>query len=188
MEQLGYDLSDFNLFKGYLIFEESSAERIVREFIIPWFAPKLHNRVRTVAAQGADDLLVKYNDLHSLFVYLHLNPIYKNYAWVIADGDEKGIKVVEQLRHKYKTAVQSDQFRNFSESFFEKYYPSRFQAQVEQTMVIRDKKKRQEKKIDLLKEVLAWLSKNDRVVKEELAVSAKEVIDIVKGIETAICR
>lgn len=187
LEQLGYDLGDYDLYKGYLIFEESSAERIVREFIFPWFVPKLVSKVRTIAAQGADDLVLKYNDLHSLFVYLHLSPIYKDYAWVIADGDEKGKKIIGELKNKYKAAVDSNQFCNFREKYFENYYPARFQPQVTQIMAIQDKKQRQKRKIELLNEVVAWLSNNDNEARTELNNSAKEVINILKKIETILC-
>ena len=35
LRDLGYELADLGLGEGWLIFEESSAERIVREFLIP---------------------------------------------------------------------------------------------------------------------------------------------------------
>lgn len=49
LQELGYELADLDLSEGWIIFEESSAERVVRDFLIPWFAPGLR-RVRTVAA------------------------------------------------------------------------------------------------------------------------------------------
>jgi hypothetical protein len=52
LSDLGYELYDFNLFDGWLILEESSAERIIRDYLIPWFVPRL-TRVRTIAAGGA---------------------------------------------------------------------------------------------------------------------------------------
>ena len=50
LRRLGYELSDFELWDGWLILEESSAEVIVR-YLIPWFVPRLA-RIRTVAAGG----------------------------------------------------------------------------------------------------------------------------------------
>ena len=76
LQSLGYDFGDFGLYDAWLIFEESSAERIVREFIIPWFAPGLAGRVRTLAAQGASDVEPRFLDLHRLFVFTHLEPAY----------------------------------------------------------------------------------------------------------------
>ena len=51
LRELGYSLSDFDLWDGWLILEESSAERIIRDYLIPWFAPLLA-LVRTLAAGG----------------------------------------------------------------------------------------------------------------------------------------
>ena len=46
LERLGYDLSDYDLWKAWLILEESSAERLIREYLIPWFIPELQGRLR----------------------------------------------------------------------------------------------------------------------------------------------
>jgi hypothetical protein len=40
LRRLGYELSDFDLWDGWLILEESSAEIIIR-YLVPWFAPEL---------------------------------------------------------------------------------------------------------------------------------------------------
>lgn len=55
LKELGYAFSDFELWDGWLILEESSAERIIRDYLIPWFAPKL-SRVRTLAVGGTSQL------------------------------------------------------------------------------------------------------------------------------------
>ena len=54
LRRLGYELSDFDLWEGWLILEESSAEVIIR-YLAPWFVPGLA-RVRTVAAGGTSRL------------------------------------------------------------------------------------------------------------------------------------
>ncbi|ARU22344.1 membrane protein [Ralstonia solanacearum] len=55
LRELGYSFSDFDLWDGWLIVEESSAERIIRDYLIRWFAPKL-SRVRTLAANGTGNV------------------------------------------------------------------------------------------------------------------------------------
>src|SRR5262249_19596834 len=37
LRELGYELYDFDLWNGWLILEEASAERIIRDYLIPWF-------------------------------------------------------------------------------------------------------------------------------------------------------
>ena len=39
LQDLGYGLADLDLGEGWLIFEESSAERLIRQYLAPWFAP-----------------------------------------------------------------------------------------------------------------------------------------------------
>src|SRR5579859_1443559 len=92
LEKLGYDVFDFDFFKSYILFEESSAEAIVKEFLIPEFAPSLRYKVRTIAASGAADIAPRFVDFMRLFVYIHLAPIYEKRAWVIADNDNEGQK------------------------------------------------------------------------------------------------
>ena len=51
LKAMGYSLSDFDLWDGWLFVEESSAERIIRDYLVPWFAPRL-TRVRTISSGG----------------------------------------------------------------------------------------------------------------------------------------
>jgi predicted ATPase len=41
LQDLGYGLADLELGEGWLIFEEASAERLIRQYLAPWFAPGL---------------------------------------------------------------------------------------------------------------------------------------------------
>lgn len=77
LEDLGYDLLDYDLAKAWLFFEESSAERLVREFFIPWFLPGLKGKVNTVASGGTSDVEPKFADFSRLFLFLHLEEMYK---------------------------------------------------------------------------------------------------------------
>jgi len=185
LESLGYELFDFDLYSSYLIFEESSAERIVRDFLIPEFAPGLLNKVKTHAASGASDLELRFHSFLSLFVFVHQNPIYYQKVWVFADGDDEGKKAVKSLRKKFPTWPEKH-FTNFSKSNLEDYYPATFKKQVEQIGNTRDKQKKRQLKIELTNKVIDWCLKNKGTAKKEFAVSAAEIIDYLKQIETKI--
>jgi hypothetical protein len=45
LEELGYEMTDYDLWKGWLILEESTAEKIINDFLLPNFAPKLLGKV-----------------------------------------------------------------------------------------------------------------------------------------------
>ncbi len=176
LEQLGYDLFDYNLYKGYLLLEESSAEKIIKDFLIPNFVPQLINQLRTIAAAGADDLEPKFNDFHRLFLYVHITEVYKNKAWVIADGDAVGKKYIQRLQTKFKT-WSSNHFQNFDKENFEQYYPERFKIDVNTIMKMPHGKSKQELKTKLLKTVVEWIEQNKEQAITEFSISARDVID-----------
>jgi AAA15 family ATPase/GTPase len=180
LEKLGYDLMDFDLYCSYIILEESSAERIIRDFIIPEFVPDLINKVKTIAAGGASDLEARFNDFLRLFVYIHSNPIYSKKAWVIADGDETGHTHTKNLKEKFKN-WDDEHFINFKKSNFEEYYPTEFYNKYTQIDSSNKQEVRQLKK-DLLHEVLEYIRTNRDKAKEEFRISAKEVIDVLTSI------
>ncbi|MFT3844711.1 MAG: ATP-binding protein [Lacibacter sp.] len=185
LDDLGYDVFDFELFKSYLIFEESSAEKIVRDFLIPEFVPKLASKVKTIAAKGTGDLPARYIDFHRLFVYVHNTPMYKNKTWALADGDTSGRECIDKLRGKF-IDWDKENFINFSETDFEKYYPSRFKNNINEALSETDKEKKREKKKLLLNEVLDWIVENREEAKKEFASSSLEIIDILKRISQKI--
>ncbi|WP_162852598.1 ATP-dependent nuclease [Dinghuibacter silviterrae] len=186
LKLLGYDLSDRDLFEGYLLFEESSAERIVRDFIIPNFVPELHHKIGTIAANGVDDVHAKFKHLHDLFLYVHSSPVYKNKAWVIADGDEAGKRNIEKMQNDYKKSWSPEHFVCLSEEQFERYYPALFQQEVERIFSIQNKKIQRDEKLTLLNQVLEWLQEDKKRAKKALDESAKEVIELFQKIATAL--
>src|SRR5206468_1389449 len=62
LEELGYELIDWDLWEGWLFLEESSAERIIREYLIPWFVSELGGRVRTISAGGVYRVAPRFDD------------------------------------------------------------------------------------------------------------------------------
>lgn len=185
LQKLGYDFMDYELHEAYLILEESSAEQIIRDFLIPHLVPELIGRIRTIAAQGVTDLEVRAVDFSRLFVYIHTSEIYKNKAWIVADGDQVGKDVIEKLKNQFK-GWKPEHFINWKQECFEYYYPEKFQEQVRVAFEIKDKAKRKEAKAKLLKEVVSWSRENIKEAKTEFSKSAKEIIDVLKEIHKSI--
>ena len=176
LEQLGYDLFDYDIYSAYLILEESSAERVIRGFLIPAFHPSLNFKIRTIAAQGVDDVSPKFNDLQRLFLYLHTSEVYKDKAWVIVDGDAPGLESIRKLKEKFST-WNPEHFMSFDQDNFENYYPDRFKDKVDKIDYMNNGQHKQDLKRKLLNEVMEWIAKDFEQAKMEFKISAKEVID-----------
>jgi hypothetical protein len=181
LRDLGYSFSDFDLWDGWLILEESSAERIIRDYLIPWFAPKLA-RVRTVAAGGVSQVEPTFVDFDRMVRFTHLEEAYRNAAWVRVDGDDDGIKTISKLQNRYPTA-HLDQFRCFSKGQFEHYYPIEFEGRVKDALGQPDKQVRREGKSRLLNDVRGWLDENEERGRQALELSAIEIIKDLQSIE-----
>ena len=69
---------------------------------------------------------------------------------------------------------------------FEEYYPDDFQARVEAIKNPSNKDSKKKLKMDLLEDVLSWIKVNEDAAKEKFAVSAKEVINKLKDIESRL--
>jgi predicted ATPase len=187
LEDLGYDLLDYDLAKAWLFFEESSAERLVREFFIPWFLPDLKGKVNTVAAGGTSDVEPKFADFSRLFLFLHLESMYKNHAWVMVDGDPSGQKIIDDLKQKYTpSGWTEDKFITFSKENFEEYYPERFSEKAQAALAIKDKQGKRAAKKELLDEVLVWIGSDQEQAKIEFEESAAEAIALLKAIEAKL--
>lgn len=184
LEKLGYEFNDYGLTKGWLILEESSAQRIIESFLIPWFVPELQNQIRVIASNGFQNVEDKFISLHNHFLFIHLqNNIYLNKAWVIIDAGVEEEKVIKSLKNKFcdgeKKLWKEDHFLNWKEHDFESYYPIHFKEEIERVNQIDNqyKKKKREAKEKLLNDVIKWSEKNKEEAKKQFSESAKEVID-----------
>ena len=186
LRDLGYAFSDFDLWDGWLFLEEASAERIIRDYLIPWFTPKL-SRVRTLATGGTGKVEPTFEDFHRLARFSHLEQAYRGAAWVRVDGDPSGRSVVEQLQKKFPTWA-ADRFACFNQPQFERYYPNEFSDQIERTLAINDKKERREVKQQLLNDVRKWLDEDQERGKSALNQSAQEIIVDLQKIETQLSK
>jgi hypothetical protein len=177
----GYALSDFELWDGWLVLEESSAERIICDYLIPWFAPRL-TRLRTLAAGGTSGVEPTFEDFRRLMLFAHLEPVYRNATWVRVDGDKSGKDVVARLKGKYPT-WQEDRFACFPEPQFETFYPTCFSDKVARALALSNSNDRRDAKKTLLDEVRLWLDEDDARGRIALRESASLVIDDLKRIE-----
>lgn len=184
LEKLGYEFNDFELYEAYLILEESSAERIIRDFLIPNFVPQLYGRLRTIAARGVNDLDLRVSDFNRLFVFIHTSPVYFKKAWVVADGDTAGKECIAGLKEKF-TSWPVDHFLNFSKNNFEEFYPARFKEQVDTAFSLTGGKK-QLAKGKLVVEVMEWALTNRQEAMKAFESSASEVINVLKRISKGL--
>lgn len=173
LRDLGYSFSDFDLWDGWLILEESSAERIIRDYLVPWFAPRLA-RVRTLSTKGNSAVEPTFEDFHRLVRFTHLEEAYRNAAWVRVDGDEEGLRIVDRLRERYDT-WEPDRFGTFPARRFEDFYPEAFRERVAALEGLGRQELREAKR-ELLDDVRAWLDEDEERGKTALAASASAVI------------
>lgn len=181
LRELGYSFSDLALWEGWLILEEASAETIIRNYLIPMFAPALRV-VRTISAAGVDRVEPTFDDLNRLVLFLHLEPAYKEHAWVRVDGDTPGRNMVERLKSKYQ-GWPAHAFATFKQENFEQYYPAEFSDHVTVALAHKDVARRREAKQRLLKEVRGWLDEDPSRARVALKVSAGDVIAQLKEME-----
>ena len=183
LEDLGYDFFDFDLWKGWLFLEESSAEVIIRDYLIDWFIKPLKNKIRTFSAGGTSSIIPKFEDFDKLFIFLHLEPTYKNKVWVLIDSGVEETKIIAKMKAKYsQVGWNENNFSQFNNHDFEYYYPSEFNLKVETIAKITDKQKRRQAKKELLEEVKLWIANDQNTAKEKFKDSASEVIDRLKQI------
>lgn len=187
LENLGYEFNDFGLWSAWLFLEESSAEILIREWFIKWYAPKLLNKLRTFSANSLSQIIPKFDDFNKLFVFLHLEPVYKNKVWVIIDGGSEESEIIDSLRNSYsKIGWNVENFSQFSEHDFEKYYPKRFKVKVNLVLAETNKQKKRDAKKVLLEEIKEWILTDEKIAKEEFKISAELVINKLKEIAKQI--
>jgi predicted ATPase len=181
LQDLGYGLADLDLGQGWLIFEESSAERLIRQYLGPWFAPGLI-KLRTIAAHGVSRVEPLFEDFREMFLFAHLEQLYRHRAWVVVDGDKPGRETVRKLRAAYASWPESH-FQHWKHDDFERYYPAEFAERVDTAMKEHDRAKQQEAKKQLLQSVIEWIDKDPGQARKEFEQSASEVIDVLRAIE-----
>lgn len=189
LEELGYEMTDYNLWQGWLILEESSAEKIINNFLIPKFASGLIGKLRSIAAGGISQVEPKFEDFNRLFLFTHLEQSYKNRAWVIVDNGEVEKNIINSLIDRYTpSGWNADQFMMLTKHEFEEYYPDEFQNQVHEVLSVNDKQTKRLAKKGLLDKVVSWIEEDEDIAMVEFSESAKEIIGILQNIERELCQ
>jgi len=185
LEDLGYAPSDLYLYDAYLVLEESTAERIFRDFIVPHMFPRLVGRLRVVAAGGVSKVEPCFDDFHRLFVFLHVTPQYHSRAWVAVDADPQGNELMSKLKSRFHSWPPS-RFRCFAATKFESYYPPQFKAEADRVLALQDKQSRQKGKGKLAESVAAWCRDNSREATEWFSQHAKDVLALLTEIDESL--
>lgn len=181
---IGHHFSDFGLYRGWVIFEESSLETIVKKYLIEWFVPSLKGKIATISASGVDNVNGIYRDMHRLYLFHHLQPLYAQSAWVILDGDPSGLSVREKLISVYGSD-KAEKFICLSRDNIEKYYPDFLQERVKSALEMSGEKKRREK-ATLLADFIKWASENEKEAKSKIKDNFSEVIKILEEIDRVL--
>ena len=188
LEDLGYEFNDYDHWAAWLFFEESSVEELVRNYFIKWYVPELLTQLRTFSAGSLSKVKSKFKDFNDLFVFIHLEGVYKNKAWVVVDGGEGDEEdVIDKLKENYvnNNGWSDDRFRQLSNHNFESYYPQQFQEEVNRIATLSKDAKRKAKAA-LLHNVKGWITEDEDRAKVEFETSAKEIIDILKEIKDVL--
>lgn len=185
--ELGYELSDLQLYDGFLLTEESSAQSFLEQIIIPKFLSHLDGKIKVVASGGADDVQTRYDLLGKLYVFQFVDPAYKRKSWVLCDGDDKGKDVVNKLKTDFPDGAER-MYNLQNDKQIEHYYPSevvsaflteKSLSTVDDLLQMSDKNKKRELKTELLESVLAKKDKPASFFKTD----AQDLIDVINQIQ-----
>ena len=185
LRELGYEFTDFDLYSAWLFLEESSAERIIRDILIPTFVPDLLGKLRTYAAGGVTNLGPSISEFLRLVVFIHLQPVYKNRLWVRADGDKPGAEAVRKIREAFPY-LEDSVVGTFGREQFELYYPDIFQTKVAEVLAIEDRQTKRKRKAELLQEVIEWTDANRDESVAAWELSAMEQIELLRSISDTL--
>jgi predicted ATP-dependent endonuclease of OLD family len=184
LRDMGYALHDFSLYEGWLFLEEASAETLLKDYLIPWFVPQLRD-LRTVAGRGVSTVKPMFDEFRRLFLFAHLERLYKGRAWVLVDGDEVGRQVVRQLREDFGDWPE-DHFRFLAHGAIEYYFPQAFRTRyVEKIEVLVDPARRNAKR-ERFSELRKWLDDNPDDGKVALLESAEPLISFLREVAAAL--
>lgn len=190
LNRMGYELYDTYLWKAWLFIEESSAERVIRDYFIPWFTPDLQLSLRTFSTNSVGNMINRIKDFKNLMVFIHLEPIYKNKTWVLIDEGKDESIILSKLKGTFST-WNTENFKQLDKHDFEDYYPTQFKLKSDEIKSIgkgskEERLRRMELKKKLLNNVIVWIDKNTELAKEHFRVEASEIISTLLEIDENI--
>ena len=174
LAELGVDLPDMGLHSGWLVFEEASAEYIVRSFLIPWFVPAL-STFGTVSAAGVANVPNRLAGFTNLILAAHLEEAYGGRVWAVVDGGAQGRGVLEKLQRDFPT-WGGEHFLQWNVEHFERYYPAQFTEQVTAALSLMGEDRSRAKRA-LLLSVMSWCGAHPDEARAALATSAAAAIE-----------
>jgi predicted ATPase len=186
LNKIGHELSDFDLYDAWLILEESTMERLIRDVLIPRAVPELLGRLGTVASDGASDVEARVGALLKMFLYSRQEAIYRDKTWVCVDGDDAGKKALDDIRQKHPS-VATARLYNAQRLNLEQYYPNEFRTEVDAALQLPDKRQRREQKRLLFQKVFAAMTEDD-ALKQEFIENAKDIVGFLKSIAATLKR
>lgn len=176
LEDLGFHSE---LPMAWIVFEESSAESVIRDFLIPQFCPQLA-AVQTISCGGLRKVRALVEDLGRTILCLYVArtgvPV-----WTIVDGGEEEATVVQQLQRDF-AQFGIHKFIQWKAHDFEEYLPARFAENVNRVRTEADSTKRRELKGELIHQVLDWALGNVPEARSEFQESATEVLLVLSEI------
>lgn len=178
LEELGYDFSDLGVFKGFLILEESSAERVIRDILIPNFCSKLQGKLRTYSSRGAGNVPERARKLLELVVYVNLQPMYEGRLWVRVDNDPAGREAIAGLG----SLRDNIDAKCFKAQDFERYYPARYHQEIKLINEEKGTRATFSRKGELAERAAKDMVGNPQLI-DEWRQSAAEIIDFLKSVE-----
>ena len=185
LRELGYEFSDLELHEAWLFLEESSAEQIIRDVLIPKFTPELKGRLRTFSTSGVNKLKASVEEFRRLVTFIHLQPAYDGNIWIRTDGDSAGLSVVAEIKVKFPQ-FDDTALAAFSKSQFEEFYPAKFSVKVAEVLQIADKNSKKQAKAVLLRQVLDWTISAPIEALKAWQISAHEPISLLKSISAKL--
>lgn len=185
LQELGYSHADYYLHQAYLILEESSMERLIRQFLIPWFAPNLIGKLQTIAADGVADVEPRFREFRRLFTFLYKADIYRNNTWVVTDGDQIGRETIITMRAKFGADFNVARFHHWKLDGMEEYLPGNFKERG-RAIKLQPEKLRWNLKKELYRELFDWIMANEDEAMEVLKGTADEILEYLSGISTAL--
>jgi predicted ATPase len=183
LESLGYGIVDFGLLHvGYLLLEESTAERVIRDYFIPRFTPRLLGRLRVFPSGGLGKVEKRFEALQSIFVFLHTSGVYSTKSWVRVDAGPQSEMVVSRLREKNR-ALPSSRFGMWEKTNFEEYYPQQFHEEIGRLQGITNWQEKMEAKGKLANDVVVWALAHPGEAETHFTSQAQDVIACLRAIE-----
>ena len=160
-------------------------ERLIRQFLIPWFAPNLIGKLQTIAADGVADVEPRFREFRRLFTFLYKADIYRNNTWVVTDGDQIGRETIITMRAKFGADFNVARFHHWKLDGMEEYLPGNFKERG-RAIKMQPEKLRWNLKKELYRELFDWIMANEDEAMEVLKGTADEILEYLSGISTAL--